>query len=305
MEPTGKQLSGRVLNLGSINLDQVYSVPRFVHAGETLACTQYTRGAGGKGFNQSIALARAGMSARHVGAVGTDGTSLLDMLRVEGVDVSTVRVISEPTGHAIIQVTPDGENCILICSGANGALQWADVSTAINAGGAGDRLLCQNETVLVSEAISLAHDRGYEIWFNPAPMSAVVKQYPLSQVHGLIINHSEGTQLTGETEPQAITAHLSQQYPRMHVVLTLGANGVRYARGAVGNTINAPVVKAVDSTAAGDTFVGYLLAGLGSGSEIADALVRANAAAALAVTRPGAAQSIPTSREVDAFMRSA
>jgi ribokinase len=305
MTPTGQPQRGSVLNLGSMNLDHVYAVPRFVHAGETLGCTRYTRGAGGKGFNQSIALARAGMRTRHVGAVGADGTGLLDMLRVEGVDVSAVRILSEPTGHAIIQVTPDGENCILICGGANGALQWADVSAVINAGGAGDWLLCQNETPLVSEAISLAYDRGYEIWFNPAPMTAAVRHYPLTKVHGLIINHSEGMALTGETAPQAIAENLSRQYPCMHVVLTLGADGVRYARGSVGYTIRASVVKAVDSTAAGDTFVGYLLAGLGSGSEIVDALARANAAAALAVTRHGAADSIPTSRDVDAFIRSA
>jgi ribokinase len=305
MSPAHNLPNGRrVFNLGSINVDHSYAVERFVAPGETLAATSYVRGAGGKGFNQSIALARAGAAVRHVGAVGPDGTWLQDRLAAEGVDVSAVRNAGEPTGHAIIQVTPAGENCILLHGGANLALRRDDVIEALRDARPGDRFLSQNETALIPEALHLARERGLEVWFNPAPISAAVNRDSLMCVDWLILNEAEGAELSGKTSPPEIVGALSALAPDRHIVLTLGAKGVFYRQGARLHSVPSPSVRAIDATAAGDTFIGYLVAATGAGLGIPEALVRAAAAAALSVTCRGAAESIPTAAEVNAFSNS-
>jgi len=287
-----------ILNIGSINADHVYRVGQIVRPGETCASTSYARFAGGKGFNQSVALARAGAAVAHVGCVGPDGGWLRDALAQDGVEVRRVSTMAVPTGHALIQVDDAGENAIVIHAGANGALEATEVGLAIGATATGDWVLLQNETNIVGGAIRLAHGRGRKVVLNPAPMSSAVLDMPLELVDVLILNESEGEALAAVAEPERILAALRGRYPQATVILTLGAQGV-LADGGQGVVRQAAFpVQAVDTTAAGDTFIGYFLAAWTEGMEMARALRWACRASSICVTRAGAASSIPRRDEV-------
>ncbi len=288
----------RILNVGSVNIDHVYRVPHLVRPGETLAASDYRVFAGGKGFNQSIALARAGARVAHAGRIGPEGGWLRDTLAAEGVDVARLVMGSEPTGHAIIQVDAGGENAIVIHGGANRALTRADLAAALEGYGPGDWLLAQNETSEVPALLEAAAACGMRIAFNPAPMDAAVSSYPLAHVHLLVVNAVEAQALAGETAPTAIVAALRERFPA--VALTLGAAGVHYLEGGQAWYASALPAEAVDTTAAGDTFVGYLLAGLVDHEPAETALRRAVAAAAICVTRAGAEAAIPRRAEAEA-----
>ena len=295
---------GRVLNLGSINIDHSYTVPHFVRPGETIGSLTYARGAGGKGYNQSIGLARAGASVAHLGAIGEDGRWLREELATEGVDVSGIRLMRESTGHAIVQVNPAGENSILLHAGANQAITLEDLTATLAKFWPGDRFLCQNETALVPEAIRRAKERGMEIWFNPAPMTPAVNDYPLSLLDWLIVNESEGSALSGKDTAENIVESLRERLPKTHLVLTRGAAGVVYAHESTFHVVPAAEVQTVDTTSAGDTFIGFLLAGIMDGMTVSAALSRSCAAAAVSVSRRGAATSIPTLAEVEEYLSS-
>ncbi len=289
-----------ILNMGSINLDHVLTVPHFVRPGETLASSHHDVFAGGKGFNQSIALSRAGASVRHLGKIGTDGIELRDRLAREGVDVTHIEVDPATfTGQAIIQVIPTGENAILLHGGANQTLTEEQIARAIDSCSPGDTLLLQNETNAVAHAIRLAKSRGLRIVFNPAPMTPAVLDLPLGDVDLFILNETEAEGLTGKNSPDDIRAVLCDRYPSSATVLTLGAQGAITFDAHTFHPVPAFPVKAVDTTAAGDTFIGYFLATFLQDSNPLTALTRGCRAAALCVTRPGAADSIPTRAEVD------
>jgi ribokinase len=290
----------RILNLGSLNIDHVYRVPHFVRPKETLASLAYQRFAGGKGFNQSLALARAGADVSHAGRIGADGVWLRDLLAGAGADVTHLQVVDTPTGHAIINVTPEGQNSIVLYGGANQTVTPDDARRAIASFRAGDTLLLQNEISVLPEILRLAHAHGLQIVLNPAPMDARVPDYPLEMVSCLLLNEVEGAQLAGTEEPKAILDALRRRFPTMTVILTLGPDGVLASDGGPLVRVFAPRVKAVDTTAAGDTFTGYYLAERLRGATFAAALRTACAAAAICVTRAGAAASIPTRAEVEA-----
>jgi ribokinase len=185
----------RVLNIGSINIDYVYEVDHFVRPGETLGSLSFRVFAGGKGFNQSIALARAGATTFHAGRVGENAKWLLKRLEQDGIDTTHVTVGEATTGHAIIQVVPDGENAIVLHGGANRHITEADVACALSSCSAGDFLLIQNETSSVAQAIQAAHERGMRIVFNPAPMTTDVYHYPLGLVDVFVLNETEAEAL--------------------------------------------------------------------------------------------------------------
>ncbi len=291
-----------VLNYGSLNIDHVYRVPHFVRPGETLTSLEYRRFAGGKGLNQSIALARAGAPVHHAGKIGPEGRWLRDILAQEGVDTRFVQETDDvPTGHAIIQVVPEGENAIVIYGGANRAITPEDIHAILDRFGPEDWLLLQNEISGLAELLARAGARGLRIALNPAPMTPQVMESPLEHVDLFIVNETEGAALTGEQEPQAILAAMRRRFPRAATVLTLGARGSLYEDDREHIHTPAVPVQAVDTTAAGDTFTGYLLAGLLEELPPARALELATRAAALCVTRPGAAPSIPHRAEVDTF----
>lgn len=296
----------RIFNLGSINIDHVYQVDHFVEPGETMSCDSVASFAGGKGFNQTIALARAGASVTHIGAVGADGRGLVETLTREGVDVSAVSVDENlPTGHAIIQVDPEGQNNIIIAGGANGALTAESVARALAGAVPGDILLAQNETAAIAEAIRLAHGKGMRIALNPAPMNGRVMTLPLELVDVFIVNEIEGAELSrlrgvaNTATPESVLDALHVKFPKAHVIMTLGKDGVM-AMEPSGRRYKAEAfpVAAVDTTAAGDTFTGYYLAAISRGDPPDDALRQASAAASISVTRRGASPSIPRLDEV-------
>ena len=190
----------KILNIGSLNLDYVYAVPHFVTAGETLLSGRRDVFPGGKGLNQTVAAARAGAEVLHGGAVGADGDMLLDLLRDAGADVSAVAWVDVPTGHAVIQVNPQGENAILILGGANRAVTAETVGIALEKVGPGDILLLQNEINGLDYIIRRAYEKGLRIFFNPAPMEDAVKDLPLELLDTLIVNEGEGKALAGDMD---------------------------------------------------------------------------------------------------------
>ena len=288
------------MNIGSINIDHVYEVNHFVRAGETLNGLSYHTFAGGKGFNQSVALSRAGAATLHTGRIGNEGAWLRQRLLQEGVDTAHVTVGEATTGHAIIQVAPDGENAIVLHGGANRLITEADIASALSICSAGDILLVQNETSSVAQAIQFAHARGMRIVFNPAPMTPDIRQYPLELVDVCILNETEAEELTGKTDPADVNARMQELFPRAVSVLTLGAKGAIYFGADLIHHESAVPVNAVDTTAAGDTFIGYFLAELMRTGDPVKALAKGCHAAAICVTRPGASESIPFQHELEA-----
>lgn len=294
----------RILNIGSLNIDKVYAVDHFVQAGETLTAGHMDTFPGGKGLNQSIALARAGAEVWAAGAVGEDGAFLTQLLRESGANTDLIETLPDTaTGHAIIQLIPQGQNCIIILGGANRALTEASIDRALEKFGPGDLLLLQNETNLVPYAMERAKARGMLLALNPSPIDDALFTYPLELVDYFILNEIEGQAIARipESEPDQVMEALLQKFPQSAVVLTLGGDGVRYGKGQDRFSHGIFKVPVVDTTAAGDTFCGYFLACLAKGMEPRETLRTASMASALAIGVKGAAVSIPTWEEVQTF----
>jgi ribokinase len=287
-----------VLNFGSCCIDHVYSVPHFAAPGETLPCSDYQVHPGGKGLNQSIALAAAGAKVRHAGKVGEDGRWLLELMASKNIDVSMMKVDAGPTGHANIQVTPEGENSIVLFGGANRTITKPDIDEALEDVQSGEFLLLQNEISSLDYLIHRAREKKMRIVFNAAPMSGDVNALPLEAIELLVINEIEGFELTTKTAPDDIIAILSSRFAYTNILLTLGAAGSIYA--GKGDSVFQPAMKvdAIDTTAAGDTYVGFFLAGYSAGNSVEECLALATSAAAVCVTRAGAATSIPSLGEL-------
>lgn len=288
-----------ITNFGSCCIDNVYAVPWFVKPGETLPCTEYQVHPGGKGLNQSLALAYAGVPVRHAGKVGEDGAWMKALLESAGVDTRFLQVTDTPSGHANIQVVPDGENAIVLFGGANQTIQPQDFDAALAETRPGDFLLIQNEISHLDELILRAHRCEQRIIFNAAPMTSAVNDYPLDKIEIFIVNELEGEALTGEEEPDAILSAMAARFPHAQTVLTLGSQGAIHDDGSQRTRQAGMAVNAVDGTGAGDTFTGYFLAGMLARDPIANCLALACKAAAISVTRAGAASSIPRRQEVD------
>lgn len=292
----------KILNIGSLNLDKVFGVKQIVSRKETILADRFEILCGGKGLNQSVALARAGASVCHAGAVGFDGEGLRELLKKEGVDVARIRHIKAPNGQAIIQVDEKGQNAIIVFGGTNQMLEDKDIDQAFEGMEAGDYLLLQNEISpeQTGRAIRKAHEMRMKVAFNLSPVTDACAGYPLELVDYFIINEVEGRYLSGcETgNPEEMLDILTARYPSAAVVLTVGEQGVYYCHGE--KRIHCPgyPARVVDTTAAGDTFCGYFLAGIMKGDSEERALIRANMAGALAVEKSGAAVSIPTIAEV-------
>lgn len=293
----------KFLNFGSLNLDFVYDVEHFVRPGETISSAALNTFSGGKGLNQSVALSRAGAQTYHGGCIGKDGQVLLDGLRAAGADVSFVRVLKScRTGHAIIQVDPSGQNCILLFGGANQAVTDVQIEETLSRFGAGDFLLLQNEINGLEQLMEKAAEKGIRIAFNPSPIDGKISQLPLEKVEFFLLNKIEGAALGGGNRPEEILEGLKKRYPKAKIVLTLGKEGALYFDGE--KTFFQPIfpVKVMDTTAAGDTFTGYFLEAVSRGLPGDVCLKRAAAASAIAVSRKGASPSIPDGAEVDAFL---
>lgn len=292
----------KLVNLGSLCIDNVYSVPNITASGETVASLEYAVYAGGKGLNQSLAAARAGARVAHVGRVGPDGVWLKQQLSEAGVDVTALREADCPSGHAVIQVNPSGENAIVISGGANRTLEDADIDAAFSMCDADDWLLLQNEINKMEDIFERSSGNVPKLALNLAPVDDRIYGYDLSAVSLLVVNEVEAQALSGETSIEDALETLCARYPACEVVLTLGRQGLRYGRGDERSSLGAFTVQAVDETGAGDAFVGYLMAALLEGRHMQDALIAGSAAGALATTRAGAASSIPDREAVSAMI---
>lgn len=292
----------KILNFGSLNYDKVYHVEHFARAGETILARDHAEFLGGKGLNQSVALARAGAHVYHAGAVGADGARLRAQLEAAGVDTSCLACLDTVSGHAVIQLC-GGQNSIIVYGGANQQVTKEYLDAVLAGFGPGDLLLLQNETACVAHAMRGAKARGMQVAFNASPITDALFDYPLELVDHFLINEIEGLALAGpgEADFAAILDRLSARYQGA-VILTVGAAGAYYRKG--GETYHAGIfdVPVVDTTGAGDTFCGFFLAAAAKGLSPGEALRTASAASSLAVSREGAANSIPTWDEVQRFL---
>lgn len=290
----------KILNFGSCNIDYVYSLDHIVTAGETVPALDMHRFVGGKGLNQSVALANAKANVYHAGCVGNDGKILKDFMLNAGVDLTYLKTADAATGQAIIQVDKSGENSIVIFAGANHLISEEYIDSVLSNFEAGDFLLLQNEINNTDYIINLASQIGMKIFFNPAPFTEDVRSLALEKLYCLIVNETEAAALCQKDGIDGFADFLKATLPKTHAVMTLGKSGSVYIQNGKRTYQNAFSVKAVDTTAAGDTFVGYFIAELSRGKSPEDALNTASKASAISVSRHGAAPSIPTLKEVEA-----
>ena len=293
----------KVLNFGSLNIDYFYKVGHFVQKGETQASDMLNIYGGGKGLNQSVALSRAGAEVYHAGVIGTDGAFLKEILEEAGVNTTfTQELQNVRTGHAIIQNDSAGDNCIILYGGANQEVTRELVDDVIKEFGSGDWLVLQNEINEIPYIVDKAHEKGMKIVLNPSPVNNKIFEINLSYIDYFILNEGEGQARAGvQADGSTLINKLGEKFPDAEIVLTLGERGSVYSgkEGVVWQ--DAYKADVIDTTAAGDTFTGYFMAGRMEGMSVKDALNMASKASALAVTRKGAAMSIPMKDEVIGF----
>lgn len=288
----------KIYNLGSLNIDYVYAVDHFVVAGETLASEKMTVFPGGKGLNQSVALARAGARVIHGARIGENGAFLTDILISAGVDASRIEKITGNCGSAIIQVDKNGQNSILLFAGTNHCIDKTYIEKFLFDAEENDILLLQNETNNLDVAFEIAHQKRMQIAFNPSPFHTDIKKLPLSYVKWWFCNEIESAALFGSDDPKEIAEIFVKRFPTSNLILTLGKDGSVFVN--ADTYIEQPIYKAntVDTTAAGDTFTGYFIAALTSGEDVASSIDIAAKASSITVSRQGASTSIPLLDEV-------
>jgi len=289
----------KILVFGSLNIDRRYTVDHFVMPGETLSSQSLGTFSGGKGLNQAIACKKAGSDVYMAGKVGPDGAFLLGELK--DADVVTKHVYIDETefsGHAIIQVDKNGQNCIILYGGTNRTITHEEVDEVLADFEAGDIILLQNEINAMDYIIDCAHAKGMLVALNPSPMDDELLKCDLSKVTYFIMNEIEAAAIAGDENPDKAIDVLHEKYPESKIVITLGGDGSMYFDGKETYRHGIYNVKAVDTTAAGDTFTGYFLNGLLEGLQPLEIMSMAAKASAIAVSRPGAADSIPTKEEV-------
>ncbi|MGJ8615947.1 MAG: ribokinase [Sulfitobacter sp.] len=283
-----------IWNLGSINVDNFYALTHLPGPGETLAATRFDQGLGGKGANMSVAAARAGARIEHIGAVGQDGKWAVERLLEYGVDTRHVSILDTATGHANINVDQDGENNIVLFAGANHGITDQMIGAALTEASPGDVLLMQNETLGQSFAARTAKTLGLKVAYAAAPFVAEAIMSIMDQIDLLVLNEVEEAQLL---EAAGTSLH---DLPIANIVVTLGSDGCKWVSNTAKTieTYAAYKVQTVDTTGAGDTFTGYLVAGLDRGMEMPAAIDLASKAGALMVMRHGTADVIPDLKEV-------
>ncbi|MBR6719941.1 MAG: ribokinase [Clostridia bacterium] len=289
----------KILNFGSCNIDYVYSLDHIVTPGETLASDNLNIFPGGKGLNQSIALARAGAKVFHAGCVGEGGEILTDILKESGVDTSLIKKLDVKNGHAIIQVNKDGENSIFLYSGSNSMITEEYVTGVLENFEEGDILLLQNEINNVSYIVEQAYKKNMCVIFNPSPFNEKIEEIDFNHLSYIILNSGEMKRLSGKPFAKDSISFIKSKYPKLKIMLTMGKYGCVYIDETTEAYHDTFDVKVIDTTAAGDTFTGYFIKGIADGEGIQNVLEKASMASAIAVSRKGAAPSIPEKEEVE------
>lgn len=290
----------KILNFGSLNIDYVYQMDHFVREGETISSDSLEIFCGGKGLNQSLSLSKSGVKVWHAGAVGElDGEILTQQLEQFGIDTKNIKRVKNKTGHAIIQKNQAGQNGILLYGGANQEITKNQVDQVLNEFGKGDFLILQNEINEVGYIMEQAYGKGMRIVLNPSPMNRKIWSYPLHYVEFFILNEIEAGDICQKSgSGRELLDQLTEKFPNAKILLTLGQDGSLYKDGDQVYEQEIYRVKVVDTTGAGDTFTGYFIGGLALGETPEQALDHAAKASSIAVSRAGAAPSIPTRDEV-------
>ena len=297
----------KVLCFGSLNIDYTYKVDHFVKKGETLSSESLKVFSGEKGLNQSIALAKAGADIWHAGAIGSDGIFLVKELEKAGVNTEYITVLENVrTGNAIIQNDKEGDNCIILYGGANHAITKEQVNSVLEHFHSGDFLVLQNEINELPYIMEQAHKKDMKIVLNPSPMNDRIFELPLAYVNYFVLNEIEAGQLLDMEikegfDGKELSKKLLERFPEAAIVLTLGSDGSVYLDKQNRVCQSAFRVKTVDTTAAGDTFTGFFIGGILKKLSVGDAMEMASKAAAIAVSRAGAAPSIPLWKEAESF----
>lgn len=289
----------KILNFGSLNIDRTYKVENFVKPGETVSSLSLGTFCGGKGLNQAIACKKAGSKVYMAGKIGSDGAILLSKLKEFNVDLEHVYIDDdELSGHAIIQVEKSGQNSIILYGGTNRTITHEEVDKVLADFDEGDILLLQNEISSMNYIIDKGYDKGMVIALNPSPMNEELLKCDLSKVSYFIMNEIEAAAISGYEDADKAIEELNKKYPDSKIVITLGSEGVKYFDGEKTYQHGIFKVNTIDTTAAGDTFIGYFLGGILEGLKPMEILTMASKASAIAVSRPGASDSIPSKDEV-------
>ncbi len=289
----------KVLNFGSLNVDYVYKLDHMMREGETQASDSMEIFLGGKGFNQSVAAAKAGVDIYHAGMIGDDGDGFLPACKAYGIHTDYIKKTEGRGGHTIIQIDKNAQNSILLYGGSNRKISKDFIDEVLKDFGEGDYILLQNEISNLDYVIDKAYERGMEIILNPSPYDYRLDDCDMSKISYFILNEIEGGSISGKEAPDEILDVMLEKYPEGKIVLTLGADGAMYAD-ASGKRLRQPIfpVKAVDTTAAGDTFTGYFIAGILNDMPLQDILKMSAKASSITVTRKGASPSIPLKEEI-------
>ena len=279
-------------------LDHVYKVDHFTVPGETQGCLEYNIKCGGKGVNQAIAMALAGNDTYFAGIIGSDGGLLKDALVDKGVHIDYMKISNKPTGHAIIEVDQSGQNHILLYGGTNKEIDFEYIDEVLSHFSKGDIVVLQNEINNVPYIIERCYEKEMKSFFNAAPYDIAVKNYPIEKVTWLVVNETEGAALSNEEDYEKIIQTLKQKYPHTHILFTMGKEGSRVLTDKEDIKVEALKVNAVDTTGAGDTYIGYFVRGIVEEMPLLETAQMATKASAIAVTRFGAVDAIPNYEEV-------
>ncbi len=283
----------RILNIGSMNIDYVYKVEHIVCEGETQNVFSVETNVGGKGLNQSVAASRAGCITLHAGITGKEGNMLKEYLMNNMIDTALIENCSCDQGHAIIQVDSKGRNSILVYGGSNRMITKEYIDKVLERFDSEDILMTNNEVSEVEYILKKAHEKKIQTVFNASPVDSKLLNMDLSKVTYLVINEIEGEALSDRKEPENILESLLHKYPDIKIILTLGPEGSVYKDKEKTIYQESYKVVAKDTTAAGDTFMGYFTAGIAKGLEIEECMRLASMASAITVTKHGAADTIP------------
>ncbi len=296
----------RILNFGSLNIDFVYTVDHFARSGETLLSSYRAIFPGGKGLNQSLAIARCCCEAKkirlfHAGIIGKDdGLFLKEMLDKSGVNTDYIRKSDSVTGRTVTQVDHFGRNCVILFGGANAELQSDFIDSVFQHFSADDYLVLQNEINGAAYLMQKAHKKGMKIFFNPSPYNDMIDVLPLEFVSCFILDATEACELchTPAGTPDILLSAFEKRFPAAEVVLMFGKKGAVYRKGSMVYHHGAYRVPVLDTAASADTFIGYFIGCRAQGMNAHDILKYASAASAIKISRRGAASAIPTVQEV-------
>lgn len=292
----------KILNFGSINIDKVFSLDHIVRPGETIDSKTYEEKIGGKGLNQSVALAKVSDQVYHAGKLNYKDSFIVEYLKINEVKTDFIKMSDKLTGSAFIQVDKNGENSIVLDHGANFAIDKEEVDYVLASFGEGDILILQNEINNLSYIIDEARKKNMIIVLNPSPINKDLLELELKFIDLLIMNEYEASAISDGADENDIISILKAKFPWTKFVITRGSRGSIYFDNKQALSQEIFEVDTIDTTGAGDTFTGYFVGLMSRGYDIKECLKYASAASALAVRQKGASNSIPDFKRVEQFL---